>query len=451
MLTERECLAALPPKGFLASYVRDYAQFRTDAHVGFHIACGLATLTQVVPPELMMRFGGMRVRANLFTLLVGSSASRKGAAIDLAKEILELNTIKPIEKPASKESLCESLMTQPRALLVFPEFATFLASSKNGPMAALKSMLNELYDCQEVGFATVGAKRAKKNSTVQNPRVSLLAGCAPNYLSKFSDDVDWSDGFFARYYCIDVERERFFKRPTDDPDMRAKCALMLADIKERAINLDKSMNVCHGLDSAAGVIWDKWSQSIEDRCFNARFPAMIIRATTFAQKIALLLSCDYGDGLVAGPWRIRTQELEPAIALAELHIKSATSMAEAVGENLDMRDRHNVLRCVQVEPTPFSQIITGSRLLNWRVKRILESLREEKVIRTLPASVNGEEHFARIIKDQDHNQDRDRIQAQKTSQHAPTSANGHAHTAVVQDRSHSQKTRSRSRWSFGPG
>ena len=55
MLTEREVWDALPPSGFLRSYV-EYASQCTDAHVAYHLAGGLTMLTQTVIGLLAIPF-----------------------------------------------------------------------------------------------------------------------------------------------------------------------------------------------------------------------------------------------------------------------------------------------------------------------------------------------------------------------------------------------------------
>lgn len=789
MLTERECLAALPPKGFLSSYVRSYAMGRTDAHVAYHIGCGLAALSQIAPPTVVFRFGGMRVKPNLFVLLVGSSASRKGAAIDLVQEVMEENNLNFMERPGSKEALILDLIENPKQLLVYPEFAAFLSAAESGPLLSLKTTLNDAYDCLDsrteiltpggwkqrgeisvgdlvyslnrdtgsiesspvlaltdrevrdgermlefkslrynirvteghdfhvkygdpsdhgkpsknflttkardlverrglfyvptsgeydfpgvplsddelrliawfltdgmlnrtrlsisqskpitrdrirdlltrlkidftetiraadrkgafpnaqplttfgipqgahngsmkrtgwdhlapylvkdvspllhamtakqfdvfweelllgdgsnasskrqtpilhcnlkaqadayshmavvrgytstigtyttpnnhvmywvnarkrkfiqtqfsdprtqkpnlvlaipgervwcvtnknstiitrregkivilgncvqLGHGTAGTKRAKKRMSVKQPRLSLLAGCAPNYLSRHSESVDWTDGFFARFFCIDAERERFFDNPLDDPEARARSIAKLASLKEEAESIGDS-NECRGFDDAAADMWGKWAQSIEKNRQKARFPAMVIRATAFAQKIAVLLACDYGNALCHTAWRVTRAELEPAIALAELHVKSAMSIAESIGENPDMRDRHAVLRMIGAKPTPMSVIIGGARLLSWRVKRILESLQEEGVIRSISGVGNKQQHFIRVMSVEE---EINSLASQPRAGRAPIQEMDRARTAARQDRAESRKTRSGPRLSFGP-
>ena len=48
MIREAEVLAALPPHGFVRTYV-EYACQRTDANAAYHLAGALSILTQTVP------------------------------------------------------------------------------------------------------------------------------------------------------------------------------------------------------------------------------------------------------------------------------------------------------------------------------------------------------------------------------------------------------------------
>lgn len=401
MLSERECLAALPPKGFLAQYVRNYASQETDAHVGYHIGCGLAALTQVVPGHLEVRFAGSRIRGNIFIMLVGESAARKGSALDLIYEVLDNSELTPGEEPASQEALMVSLLQRPKQLLMYQEFGNFLSASKNGPGSAIKTVFNKAFDCNPLGNATVGAKRARQNSTVKNPRLSLLAGCTPEYLSWYTEPVDWTGGFFSRFFYLNATRTHFKADPIDDPSARQACIDMLTELRDRGESDKGGDSVCLGLDSTASRLWSAWSLTVEQRHTQCRFPGMITRSMAFARKIALLLGCDYGAGLSGINWKVGIAELEPAIALAELHIKSAMELSESINETPEMRSRFAVLAQISEDaPTPLSEIIAGSRIINWRVKQILNSLEEEKIIESLDARSNGEDMYRRIARDQ---------------------------------------------------
>src|SRR3972149_6465683 len=109
MITDKQVLDALPPNGFLRSYVR-WAGRWLEAGTAFHVSAGLALLAQSVPTE--MEFPGVtKTRANLYTLLVGpSSVSQKTRPIHAAASVLpEIETAASATTPASPAAGIEAI------------------------------------------------------------------------------------------------------------------------------------------------------------------------------------------------------------------------------------------------------------------------------------------------------------------------------------------------------
>lgn len=264
------------------------------------------------------------------------------------------------------------------------------------------SIIGNCHDSAPLGNAQAKDTREGKNKgIIRDALVSILAGSAPHYLERHTEEVDWRDGFFARFFVIHSKRERTFKMPTDDPATRKRLTQKLTEKIFTSMERKPDPPVFEGLSDEARDLWYAWFDQLEKREQAARFSAAITRAPSFALRIASLLALDYGGILEAERWQIGVEELAPAIAIAELHIKSTCSLGAYIAESPDMARRRSVLSAIDHnKPTPMSTIISRSRLLLFEVQRLLASLQAEKCVSRCDESLEsneGEAHYSRSI------------------------------------------------------
>jgi hypothetical protein len=388
MLTEREVWDALPPSGFLRSYV-EYASQCTDANIAYHLAGGLTMLTQTVPLDYCVPYASP-LWGNLYSLIVGdSSKSRKTAAINIARRIMHDAVPNCVgEVPGSQEGLYESLRSQQRQVVVYGEFGEFLAKAEEGYMMPLKTALTNLWDAIPIGRALANSRKGPVN----DPRLSLLCGVATDLLERHTEQSDWTGGFLARFLTFFAEPEREFATPPIDD--AAKRQAMTQWLKQLAAPSNPP-GPCLWLDSQGQQMWNDWYESMRPlrTGANRRAAAACSRATSNAAKVALLVSWDIGQARTGNPWHVGPTELQSALKIADLHLKSVLELGERVTGSRDMRDRATVLRHVSDVPTPMGYILKQSELLKRRVNDLLETLMEERTIgRT---TVNGETCFLR--------------------------------------------------------
>ena len=396
LLTEAEALAALPTQGFLKRYV-DYAFKSTDSHVAYHILNGLGILTQIVPEHIHYRFGAEPIYSNIFGLIVApSSISRKSVSMRMSREIIKSGQGTVMEIPASKEALITMLCEKPKQILLYPEFGSFLAASENSHLTAIKTVLNDVFDGQALSHVTVGSKRGGgKLAHVENPRMTLIGACDPNYLSRHTEMVDWESGFFARFFCIYALRERTYDEPQNLPAERESLIDAFKMLMEKGKHAHPRA-YCRGLSNSARAIWKPWVKSVEDRISTSPFKPALARAGTLALKIATLLACDYGNALIDESWEITPSMLIPAIRITELHIKSATSVSRFVSSDKNMMDRARVLSLIEPTPKPRSDLLRESKLLRRQFNEIIATLVEEKTIEQSSSATNANEAHYRL-------------------------------------------------------
>jgi hypothetical protein len=396
MIRESEVLTAMPLQGLLPMFLQ-YGATCTDANTCYHIAGGLSILTQTAPMNLHVNFG-TPMYANLFSIVVGpSSVSRKSAAIGIARNLIDEALPGAVgEVPGSEEGLVEALREKPRQLICYSEFGSFLAKTEEGYLLPLKTRLNEAWDCSPLGRAL--AKR--RAGPVNNPRLSILAGSTPGYLERHTEPTDWLDGFMARWLTFMGERERTYPMPMEDKSQRALCVNYIQQLAARP----GVVGPFAGLTPTAQTLWDAWYKSTHASMKNAAHEAagQVARAPSFALKIAMLLCWDYGQAaqsaITGNPWKITPDELEPAIAITELHLRSVMAIGEGLAEDRDMRARRQVLMSIGDTATHMGEIFRRSKLLKRRAVEIIDTLLEEGLI--VRENVDGSSSYFRRVRTQ---------------------------------------------------
>lgn len=385
------CIIKKLPEG--GSFVRHYVEYgmvRTDCNAAYHLSGALGILTQTAPDDLYVLHGS-KLYANMYLLVVGPSTnSRKSTSVKIAQELLEeALPDRVMAAPGSYQRLIDQICLTPRRLLTYEEFATFLSTTERGYLMPMKAQLTSIYDGSPVSRELVdsGAKKRPGPTTCKNPRLSLLAACAPNFLSRYAEAVDWTDGFFARFLTIYATRAREMIRTGSWPERHAALILLLQGIARLGlpITVGATTPYCAGIEDAAMPAWSKWIENHNELA--SRHPksaGAVGRAQAMALKTAMLLCWEQFAFKELPPpgWFLPLSILEPAMEIAQIHLESALYLAETAGGSIAMNDRQAVVQAMSTKGRPMvlGQISKASSLLRRRTLEIIETLLEEGVI-----------------------------------------------------------------------
>ena len=380
------------PEG--ASFVRHYVEYgmvRTDCNSAYHLGCALGILTQTVPSDLHILHGS-KLHAMMYILCVGPSTnSRKSTAVRIAAELLEeALPDRLMSAPGSYQRLIDQLCLTPQRLLTYEEFATFLSTTERGYLMPMKAQLTAIYDGSPVSRELVdtGAKKRPGPTSCKNPRLSLLAACAPNFLSRYAEAVDWTDGFFARFLTIYATRAREMSRTGSWPERHQALIQLLQGIARLGLPVNPGAQTpyCAGISDEAMPAWTKWIENHNELA--SRHPkssGAVGRAQGMALKTCLVLCWEQFAFRELPPpgWTIPPAVLEPAMEIAQIHLESALYLAETAGGSVAMNDRQAVVQAMSTKGRAMvlGQISKSSSLLRRRTMEILETLLEEGVIK----------------------------------------------------------------------
>jgi hypothetical protein len=392
-LTEALALSALPPTGFVRSYV-EYAYQLTDAPLSYHLATGLSVLASCLDSELHMYFAGNRLYAPIWVLLLGrSGADRKTTAIGIGQDIMRAVEETLIgAAPGSPEGLASSLSQYPKQTLVYTEFGAFLQKSSNesGQFASIRSLLTQFYDCDTTAF-----RLAQTVKRVSNPRLSILAACTPQHLEDYTGPTDYHGGFMSRFALLYAQRERtLINPPMPDESVKEHLIETLKAIRTR------KAGKCLGFTSLASQMLNDWSAATKER-YGKDAPewtrGAIARGPTLARKVALIYAADGGSALEAPEFHITEHDLRPALAFAEMHLISACEATRRLTQSRYGRERKNVMDVLekQDEPVPLQVLLRGvmPRMEKRRALQVLDSMKAEGAIRGYLTSIGEEEVY----------------------------------------------------------
>lgn len=336
-VTEAEAVAAVPPQGWLRKYVI-HAMSQTTAPLVYHLGVGVTILGTTCPIAYGMEYAGP-LRANNFCLLVGRSGEdQKSTALAVGKKILD-EAASPLigDFPGSPEGLIDSLSRRPSQFIPISEFGKFLSSAQRGYFEPTKTLLAELWD----SLATQRTKANNKVIRVDNPRLSIGAACSIPYLEKHTLAEDWTGGFMGRWTVLYGKRERNDPDPTGD---NTHFQSLVDELRTRATTTTAGW--CKGMTPAAKTMWVNWYNDITNRHLPDNIVGIRSRAPSMARKIALVYGWDYGPAIQGQDWYMDVDVLEPAIKLAELHVKSLVHLSEVIAEHPDARLRRSVMLAI---------------------------------------------------------------------------------------------------------
>lgn len=384
----RALLEVLPSDGFIRTYVEQYASPVTDAPAVFHLGAGLSALSACLNPASSVNVGGVPLRLNIFTMLLGASGrSRKTRAIRLADVVLDhaqINgKIPPVvgAKFGSYAGLISVLQEMPQCVIFDPEFSGMLAEAQRGRhLESAKRGLLDIYDC-----TTQTRTLARERMIAVSPRLTLCVGLAPSLFEYHIEPEDLTGGLLSRFLILFGERDHF--RPTAGVDSAPVLARMAEQLHQRQAFLPPLELTLTG---EAQRIFNDWEQQIERYTATLTDDAMISvasRCGAHALKIAGILSGDaYAIGLSVPPLSmephpvpIQATALHVGIQLAATHAQAAMGILSTLAATPDMRDRRAVLRVLAKRTEErgvvhVGEITRGAGLLIGRVRQILNTL-----------------------------------------------------------------------------
>jgi hypothetical protein len=371
-VTEAETKRVIPQDSWVYRYV-NHAVKQTSAPLVYHLGVALTVLGATAPEDYQIQYAGP-ARATHFTMLVGESGTdMKSAALRVGRSLLQEAEPGLLgEYPGSWQGLVDSLADKPRQMIPIGEFGKFLASAKSGYMEAIKATLADLWDGDPIERRLAHGR----SKIVEKPRLSIAAACSLNYLEAYTLTEDWQGGFMGRWLICYGRAERVAAWPESNRD---DMDWLVSELRQRSL---ASSGRCIGRTRQAKLLWDDWFQTLRRRRLPDKLLAIKARAPTMAVKVALTYAWDFGDGPSGHDFRLTPRELEPAIGMAELHIRSLIDLSRHIADHPEARLRRRVLSTLKNlgGAATLGQVCQALQRTMRTIRPVLESLVEEGTV-----------------------------------------------------------------------
>lgn len=388
-LTEARVQSIAPPKG---TFVREFMAYNyavSDAPLAFSLGVALATLSTFVDPDVCVPFHA-DIHAHMWTMVVGSSGDSRKTSITSsgAKLIKALTPEKVLSAPESEAGLLEAMAAlqsdsngrpASQALLNFPEMGAFLSGSTKGSYKeSVRLRIMDIWD-----GSTQSRRTVRDEIVVQNPRLSMLAGCAPSLLERHTDTNDWEGGFMSRFTLMYGRRERRYSKPKHSPASKQQ-RMQLVNHLASLVNVP--CGPFEGWTPEADALWDRWDLENERR-FGAseQTKGLSARVGVVAIKTALIYAYDWGISRTGYGWKIDDTLLAYALAVADYHADSSLAIIANMSLTKFGQHRRSVLRHLTTWndlPTLLRKLAhEGLAMTKRDLLQVLETLIEEGTVK----------------------------------------------------------------------
>lgn len=386
-VTETDVRSFLPPEhSFVTQYVWHGASI-TDAALAYHYAMAHILLGVAAPIELHIdALPGGRVYANFWTLLVGQPAvGHKSTCVRIGRLLLEeALPNRALTTFGSVEGAQRDISRRSQVACLISEFGEFLASAESGYAAKLKPFLTGQFDCEPID------KRLSKDHIRQaTPRMSFAGAVNEGFLFHYTRDVDWDGGFMSRFFMMNARVEREDPDGTPDP---GRTEWLIATLRTLA---SAKVGICTGLDPDAWEHWRTWERAHRERIKADTEDSHVAaggRTPTYAAKLALLQSFDYGPACHGEEWTIPLDILVRATEAADCHYLASLDLARRSYRSDDMRDMDHVLKILAGGSwTAYPEIVRRSGMSRNKLDQVLDTLLAGNRVRD--GRIGGKTHY----------------------------------------------------------
>ncbi len=304
---ERGLELAYQPASTLLRMFDAYCDSATDAPAVFRPFTGLATLAALVGRKVTAPFGAHDLTLNLYCcILAPSSFFHKTTMITIARKFASaVNPDVLLPDDFTPEKLIAILEKSSNALLLWPEFAGYLARSQRDYQGGSKELLMALYDSPD----TFRRELQSKTATVKQPTLTILAAAATSYLADQLRGADLRSGFLNRFLFVMADRKaKSYAIPEPpDPALRAKLVTKFHNVSGITGRADLS-----GIRTP----YTAWYRDVEREAARSDrgeiLSAFLTRLSVTALKISVLLELAN-----TGRLRVTPDSLEEALVLVD--------------------------------------------------------------------------------------------------------------------------------------
>lgn len=271
---------------------------------------------------------------NMYIFLVGSSGSKKGTALKLAKPILTAAEINKAPTMLTPEDFFDRMARQatvftneddPQEILVeqtcYNVIADELRVFMGGDIDKFIGSLTDIYDCREKGDPWHYSTKHQGEAFMENQWLSIIAGTTPDYIKNSLPAHARNEGFLSRVILVHSNPVKI--KETLPPSLKIKAGLMEGEAAQLKMeeykeyrnkhmeflvdDLKQVMSLYGPLDIQPQVLraYDEWMKAQEDLGYEdklhlekSQFGGYITRRSTYLRRLMILYSVSRNNELV---------------------------------------------------------------------------------------------------------------------------------------------------------
>ena len=333
----------------------------------------ISTISSVLQRKCCLVWGSETFYTNLYIVLVGPPAARKGTAMRTGKSLLDHLGIPVAADQSSPQKLVKSLQESGSSIemedsieyhcsltIQCSELTVFLGFQAK----ELLSTLCKWYDCESL---FVYDTHARGKEEVSNVWVNMLGAPTPGQLQAALPEDAVGSGFTSRVLFIyEANKGKLVKKPTLNERIEEPLLYDLASIR----NMSGYFEVTDGFEE---LYFDWYESADENKVFSdPRLDYYVQRRPTHLFKVAMVYSASRSDSMV-----VDELDLQKAIDTLESAEKNMEHVFAGIGANPIAGVQIRLLRVLEERETMKMSEVAGmffSDVSNQQLGEIIASL-----------------------------------------------------------------------------
>ncbi len=328
--------------GFFAKYLEWTSEHESPSE--YHFGAAITAVAAGLGRRPRIEWEARPLYPNIYTLLVGPSGARKGAAIDRAlRLVVPAMGTHQLPNEGTHQGFAAALKrrledTDDRAdgLIVAPEFGVLMSRDRN--KADLVKWLTDWYDSPDDWNR---ALRGEEFYELRNLYVCVLGGSTMPWLRDMPSDAI-TGGFMPRFILFDAQGKRFWNaRPSFNKHLERELSHRLTTVA------DSLPEIIRWSDGAANRLDDWYEGDIQrqyEECNDIQFRKWLERKQSAAMKLAVVWQL--ADG---GPKdEIAEEWFKKAVAVVDWGDHTVARVYNALGVTQEGQAAADVMEMIEM-------------------------------------------------------------------------------------------------------
>jgi len=308
------------------------------------MACIISAIASVMKRKIYLPWGDLIFYPNMFIVLVGPPAARKGTAIQTVRRLLDLiQSVTIAADESSRQKLVDILASCEATGPIGPveqykhssltihaaELTVTLGYNNMG----LLTVLNDWFDCRS-DFVYSTLSRGEKHVT--NVWVNLLGATTPTLLQQALPEAAVGAGFTSRtFFVYAADKAKVVVRPTSPPG--------LFDDVKHDLEVVATLAGPFQYDQEFDALYHEWRQTSDMLDLgDFRLNHYVDRRATHFMKLAMIFSVSRSNELV-----LRAVDFQRALTFMESCERVMPHVFEGIGGNIFADVQVRMLRYIQ--------------------------------------------------------------------------------------------------------